>query len=170
VTKNGGATYKTVMRNVFAGIVILAAVMALAARPPATVAASPRAPAFLVTLAARTAAGNCDKHPTRARYVRTTRQASEALFGERVDSDQRVYLVLLRGKFVAVYARGVYRARDEFPRGTVITFTVDAETHDILDFGIGRGAPRLAWLGRVHDFTAELRAAPKRASPPLCSG
>jgi hypothetical protein len=88
--------------------------------------------------------------------------------GDGVDSDPSVYLVLLRGDFVAYYARGIYRARDAFPRGTAITFTVDAATHGILDFGIGRRAPDLARLGEVHDFTAELRAAPESPPPPVC--
>jgi hypothetical protein len=177
------------MRYATAGIVTVVAVVlvagALIARPsgsaPTRTTSPPpppsppaethaRAPAFLVTLAARMAAGNCDKHPSAASYVRTTRQTAEAMSGDRVDSDQRVYLVLLRGKFVAYYAHGIYRSRSDFPRGTVITFTVDAETHDSLDFGIGSGAPDLAQLGKVHDFTDELRTAPEAPVPPVCSG
>jgi hypothetical protein len=179
------------MRFATAGIVTVVAVVlvagALIARPggsaPTRTTSPPpppppsppaekhaRAPAFLVTLAARMAAENCDKHPTAASYVRTTRQAAEAMSGDGVDSDPPVYLVLLRGDFVDYYAHGPYRTRTDFPRGTVITFTVDAATHDSLDFGIGSGAPDLAQLGKVHDFTDELHAAPEATVPPVCSG
>jgi hypothetical protein len=102
--------------------------------------------------------------------VRTTRQAAEAVSGDGVDSDPPVYFVLLRGKFVDYYAHGIYRTRDAFPRGTAITFTIDAATHGILDFGIGSRAPDLAQLGEVHDFTAELQAAPEATPPIVCRG
>jgi hypothetical protein len=138
--------------------------------PPSTTLAHSGAPAFVVRLATREAAGNCDLHPDGASYVRTTRQAAEEVSGAEVDSDQPVYLVLLRGTFVDYDAHGIYRARDAFPRGTEITFTVDAATHDTLDFGIGRRAPDLAQLGTVHDFTADLLSAPAGPTPPLCNG
>jgi hypothetical protein len=128
------------------------------------------APDFLVALTARVAAGNCDARPVGAKYVRTTRQAAETIAsGDRVDSDTPVYLVLLRGDFVDYYAHGIYRTRDAFPRGTAITFTVDAETRKILDFGIGTRSPHLARLGPVHGFTAEVRRrAADLPSPPVC--
>jgi hypothetical protein len=128
------------------------------------------APAFLVALAARTASNNCDAQSTAASYVRTTRQAAESLSGDGVDSDEPVYLVQLRGDFVDYYAHGIYRTRDAFPRGPVITFTVDVATRGILDFGIGGPAPDLAQLGEVHDFIAELRDEPQTPVPAVCSG
>jgi hypothetical protein len=163
------------MRYVYAGLVTAVAAGVLVAGAPGEhpsrgIKTNSTTPAFLLELAARTATNNCDSHPIGASYVRTTRQRAEAMSGDGVDSDQPVYLVLLRGDFVDYYARGIYRARDAFPRGTVITFTVDAETHGILDFGIGGRAPDLAQLGDVHDFTTELRAAPELPSPPVCAG
>lgn len=144
-------------------------------RTEATVAASatvpdprPQAPAFLVALAAREAAGNCDSHPDSAVYLRTTRQTAEAMAGDGVDSDQPVYLVQLRGHFVDYGAHGIYRRRDDFPRGTAVTFNVDARTHGILDFGIGGPAAGLPQLGEVHDFTAELIVVPTWPLPKLC--
>jgi hypothetical protein len=179
------------MRYASAGIVTVVALAVLIAGAPAarpgesarghlvraTISPPPTAPsdaksptpAFLVALAARTATNNCDSDPAGASYVRTTRQAAETMAsGDGVDSDQPVYLVLLRGDFVDYYAYGIYRTSDAFPRGTAIAFTVDTETHGILDFGIGGEAPNLTRLGDVHDFTAELRAAPESPSPPIC--
>src|SRR6266511_6462538 len=99
-------------------------------------------PAWVVSLAARVAAGNCDPHPSVARYVRTHRQAGA---GDRVDSDQPVLLVVLRGRFVHHYFYGPPGAKP--PRGTAVDFTVDLKTHEILDFGIGSRSPRLSRLG-----------------------
>jgi hypothetical protein len=102
-------------------------------------------------------------------YVRTTRQAAEKVAsGDWVDSDQPVYLVLLRGNFVDYYAHGLYRTRDDFPRGRVITFTVD-ESHGILDFGIGDKEPELSKLGAVHDFLGDLQAVVV-PPPDVCAG
>ena len=175
MTAQGGATYESVMRYVYAVLVTVVVVAVLVAGAPAAhpskrIKTKSTTPAFLVQLTARTATNTCDSHPTGASYVRTTRQKAEAMSGDGVDSDPPVYLVLLRGDFVDYYAHGIYRTRDAFPRGTVITFTVDAETHGILDFGIGGRAPDLTQLGSVHDFTAELRAVPELPSPPVCAG
>ena len=127
-------------------------------------------PSFLVSRAARTAAGNCDPAPTEAVYVHTTRQAAEtAASGDKVDSDEQAYLLLLRGDFVDYYAHGMYRTRADYPRGTVITLTVD-DNGAPLDFGIGDKAPDLAQLGTVHDLLAELRSAPSGTVPAVCSG
>jgi hypothetical protein len=128
-------------------------------------AAGPRSsPAWVVSLAARVAAGNCDPHPSVARYVRTHRQAGAG--GDRVDSDQPVLLVVLRGRFVHHYFYGPPGAKP--PRGTAIDFTVDLKTHKILDFGIGSRSPQLSRLGVVHDFLDELHAAPTAPRPAVC--
>jgi hypothetical protein len=165
------------MRYAAAGVVAFLASITgvLAARPggaspPSSTPAgtTSRTPPFLVSLTARTAANNCDAQPDGASYVWTTRQKAEAMSGDGVDSNQPVYLVLLRGDFVDYYAHGIYRTRDAFPRGTAITFTVDAAKRGILDFGIGSQEPDLAQLGTVHDFLGELRAAPAIPSPPVC--
>ena len=137
---------------------------------PSPAAAEPHAPAWLVALAAHEAAGNCDAHPAAASYVRTTRQAAEdAASGDRVDSDQPVYLVTLGGQFVDYYAHGLYRTRADFPRGSVITFTV-GDDHGVLDFGIGDAAVHLERLGAAHDLLPDLGAAAEQPSPPACSG
>jgi len=124
VTAPACATYEQVMRYVFAGFVTLAFAAliagALAARPGGSARprassppprrpddTKPRAPSFLVELAARTATNNCDAHPTGASYARTMRRAAEAMAGDGVDSDPPVYLVLLRGRFVDYGARGI---------------------------------------------------------------
>jgi hypothetical protein len=86
-----------------------------------------------------------DARPDSAEFVYTTRQAAVGLDGEKVDSDQPVYLVVLHGHFVYKYARGIGPP----PTGTVLTLTIDAATGDSLDLGLGNGPSGASRLGPV---------------------
>ena len=93
--------------------------------------------------------------PSRSSYVLTTRQAAASLASGNtaaVDTDQPVYFVVLEAppgqSFVYSKARGRRGARP--PRGTQITFTVDAATGSPLDFGISDRAVNPAALGPTY--------------------
>ena len=111
-------------------------------------------PIPVYVLARYQAAANGDRHPTAVEWVRTTRQL--AVFSQsrdRVDSPSRpVYFVVLHGHFVdrnAYYIGGAAEA----PRGTVMSFTIDRKTGQVLDFALGRRSPDYAKLGRPHRFS-----------------
>ena len=93
-------------------------------------------PARLALAAQWMAADAGDPSPTRAEYVLTTRaKANRVDNGESVNlPDQPVYYVVMHGNFVAKNAY-VPPGRPA-PRGTIVGFTVDAETYDVLDFSI----------------------------------
>lgn len=104
---------------------------------------------WLSSLASRVGEQDGDTHPAGGWYVRTTRQtAMDATDAGTVDSDEAVYLVVLRGHFIHSMYYGP--AGSHAPRGTVVTFTVDPITREILDYGISDTAPDLASLGNVH--------------------
>ena len=106
-------------------------------------------PAWLSEIAAWVAAADGDNQPSSAQYVETTRRAAARIVsGSWVDSDQDVYLVMLRGNFV--HNRHPYGVPP--PRGTVATFTADRITQGIYDFSLGDRVPDLSALGQIHDL------------------
>jgi hypothetical protein len=114
-------------------------------------------PVFVV--ARRQAALNGDPHPNRADWVMTTRQqAVSSQSRDRVDSGQRpVYFVVLQGHFVdrnAYYlGRGKKGSSTNAPRGTVLTFTIDRKSGEVLDFALGNSSPNYSKIGPPHRFT-----------------
>ena len=69
------------------------------------------------------------------------------MFGQ----DNPVYLVLLRGTFVKRNYYGPVRQQGPLT-GSVVTFTIDKNTHRILDFSIGEKPYDLSSLGQVVSF------------------
>jgi hypothetical protein len=110
-----------------------------------------RVPIAVYALARYQAAANGDGHPTALRWVKTTRQrAVSSQSGDRVDSPRRpVYFVVLHGRFVdknAYYLGAAARA----PKGTVLSFTIDRRSTQVLDFALGNRNPNYSKLGRPH--------------------
>lgn len=80
--------------------------------------------------------------------VLTTRQQANALASQAtVNSDQAVYLVQLQGQFTALQASVPYG--HQLPVGHYLTFTVDADTGAVLDWGVSENSSNLAALGPV---------------------
>ena len=73
-----------------------------------------------------------------AEVILTTRE--HAAGGDIVNSDQSVYEIVMRGKFVCESCSRPSSAHA--PRGTVAVLTVDRETFQVTDFGISDRAPR----------------------------
>ncbi len=73
-----------------------------------------------------------------ADVILTTRE--HAAGGDIVDSNQPVYELVMRGKFVCVSCSRPSGAHA--PRGTVAVLTVDRRTFHVTDFGISDRAPR----------------------------
>ena len=96
-----------------------------------------------------------DPQPTYAGYVETTREEAQSFAAATpMEDSQPVYLVELRGKFVA-HGAHVPPGRP-LPVGTVATFTVDVTSGQVLDFGINDLTLDLSRLGTVHDLMDEL--------------
>lgn len=112
-----------------------------------------RVPIPVYVLAVHEAAENGDRHPTSVQWVKTTRQpAVSSQSGDRVGSPHRpVYFVVLHGHFVDRNAYYIGRAADA-PTGSVLSFTIDRRSGQILDFALGNRSPDYAKLGRVHEF------------------
>lgn len=107
----------------------------------------------MVVLAWWEAVTNGDRHPTAVQWVRTTRQlAVSSQSGDRVDSPGRqVYFVVLHGRFVDNNAYFLGSGANA-PRGTVLSFTIDRRSGQILDFALGNRNPDYAKIGRPHRF------------------
>lgn len=116
-------------------------------------------PLPVFVLARRQAASNGDPHPTRADWLKTTRQqAVSSQSSDRVDSGGRpVYFVVLHGHFVdenAYYlGRGKKGSSANAPHGTVLSFTIDVKSGDVLDFALGNSSPNYSKIGTPHRFT-----------------
>lgn len=106
----------------------------------------------LPALLRKVADTNLDPGVQVAQIVRTTRQtANRVAMGGSVDTDQPVFLVVMRGSFVATKARVPYDEPD--PTGSVIALVVDAASGKIWDFGLGNKMPALETLGAVQTLT-----------------
>lgn len=107
-----------------------------------------QAKSSVARIAAGLAAANGENAPRSTQYTATRRQDAEGLTSQaRVDSDQPVYLVTMRGDFVGDTAK-VPRGRAR-PTGTVLSATIDPATGRILDWSITDSAPALSRLGPV---------------------
>ncbi len=113
------------------------------------------APAWLVAQAQRMAANNRDPAPTAAAYCLTTRRKVFDAMGEpgqpATVTDVPVYLVVLTGHFAAQNAS--YPPGASAPLGTTLTYSVDAGSHSILDFGVGNGPIDTKAVGPMTSFT-----------------
>jgi hypothetical protein len=111
-------------------------------------------PRAVYALARFQAAANGDPRPTAMQWVKTTRRlAVSSQSSARVDSPTRtVYFVVLHGHFVdknAYYLGSAAKA----PKGTVLSFTIDRRSGQVLDFALARRSPDYSRLGRVHRFS-----------------
>ncbi len=132
------------------------ALTAATAREPLTASGrfrGVRVPMLVYVLALHEAADNGDRHPTSVQWVKTTRQpAVSSQSRDRVGSPHRpVYFVVLHGHFIDRNAYYIGRAAGA-PRGSVLSFTIDRRSGQILDFALGNHNPDYAKLGRAHQF------------------
>ncbi|MFC4908143.1 hypothetical protein [Actinomadura gamaensis] len=84
----------------------------------------------------RTAAANAgERIPSGLSYVRTTRQRAAAATGSRVNSDESVYVVQMRGNFTA--PRHPVPGKSGRPvTGHALTLVIDAATGQVTDWGL----------------------------------
>lgn len=117
-------------------------------------------PRVVLDLARLQAVANGDRHPTFAQWFKTTRQlAVSSQSSDRVHSGRRpVYFVVLDGRFVdrnAYYlGRGKKGGSAAAPRGTILSFTIDRKTGQILDLALAPGNDRPSYrkVGQPHTF------------------
>lgn len=102
---------------------------------------------------ARQIAREMGDHPvTKVVYVATRRlAANRAAGGDIVDSNELVYLVAVRGRFIDFRASPPFGAA--LPRGTVLTLVLTRSGLRVTDLGVGDRWPKLAGLGPVHVIT-----------------
>lgn len=119
----------------------------LPGRPPGTLAKSAPTSDEVKSLAVRFASQAGEKNPTSMEMVSTKRAAAQAhVKGGKVDSDQGVYLVQVRGGFTG---HMVPRPKGApAPKGDAITLTIDAATGELTDWSLGK-ASDLAKLGKI---------------------
>jgi hypothetical protein len=101
----------------------------------------------LALLASRLAADAEEHSPQVAHYVRGSRRAvNRADNGDQIKlPDQSVYYVVVHGNFVAKNA--FVPPGSPPPTGTVMAFTVDPETYDVLDYSLSDKPRDLARFG-----------------------
>ncbi len=107
-------------------------------------------PAYVAKIAERLAKDHGDATPTSAMAVSTTRGPAEQVVvaGAGVGSPgTRVWLVVLHGHFQDPGAS--LPSGDPIPTGSIISFTINKQSHHIMDFGIGDRSPNLLSLGQV---------------------
>ncbi|MEU4578915.1 hypothetical protein [Nonomuraea sp. NPDC023979] len=116
--------------------------------PPGTLAAKAPSMSDVKQLALDVAKQNGDESPEAVELVATKRSAAQAhLKAGRVDSDQDVYLVQVKGAFVG---HAVPRPKGHAaPKGDTLTVTVDAKTGQVTDWSLGASRNDLAKLGAV---------------------
>ena len=139
----------------------------LSAPPPDAGGAWPTPPAWLRERALWYAHNDQDPHPLWAAWGRmTTKQAATAVGltsnDPSVDDNTEVYLVVLRGRFIDEHASRPSGAAA--PRGGWLAFTVDADTGQPRDYGIGDAPPPRPVLDRLHPlFLRELWGSAARS-------
>jgi hypothetical protein len=93
-------------------------------------------------VARRIARGMGDRSPGQIVWVATRRQAANRIAGgDIVDSNQPVYLVAVRGRFVDRMASVPPGA--SAPRGTVLTLVLNRGHLQVLDLGVGNQWPHM---------------------------
>lgn len=130
---------------------VAASYLAAAAR-----SAGPSAPlANVAALASRLAVLDRDAHGLSGVWFTTTRQlAVSSQSTDRVEGPStRVFFVVLHGHFVAkkpLFAgRRAGGGAAVAPTGTILTFTIDSKSGDILDVTLGNRSPDAAALGEA---------------------
>ena len=113
-----------------------------------------RVPIPVYVLARNLAATDGDLHPRVVQWVKTRRQIAVASqSSDRVDSPGRkVYFVVVHGHFVDKNAYYLGAARNA-PAGSVLSFTIDLRSGQILDFALGNKSPDYSKTGRPHRFS-----------------
>jgi hypothetical protein len=102
-------------------------------------------PAWVVQEAQRMAAANGDPTPSSVQWMLTDANTAAAAVGlEEGDPDQRVYLLVLEGRFTATMSHPP--AGEEFPEGSILAFTIDPSTQEVLDWNLSDTAVDLAGL------------------------
>ncbi|MGZ4125516.1 MAG: hypothetical protein ACXVQU_08185 [Actinomycetota bacterium] len=110
-----------------------------------SVPGSHMAPTWLSDEAATMAAANGDASPSSAQWVLTDADTAAPAVGlENGDPGLEVYLVVMRGDFIAYQAKAPAGA--SLPRGTVMTFTADASSRTITDWGVSDVVPQIPGL------------------------
>jgi hypothetical protein len=147
---------RTRMRRLVAALTLA---ITLAGCPAALAAPAPQLPghppSFVVAQVRASIARAKDRHPITAQFVLTRRQAAnEVVSGASVNSNQPVYLVVVKGSFTV--ARPGPTASG-FMRVPVLTYVFDARTGRETDGGFGRLFPDLSRLGTVHNLMPYLR-------------
>lgn len=104
----------------------------------------------LVASVRKVAAMLGESNPTRLRYVNTTRHAGNAALGASVSTDQPVYQLQAVGNFTLPSQR--VRSGKVGARGTNLNITVDAESGQVLDWGISEKSVDLTDLGLITDI------------------
>lgn len=145
----------------FAAVRVLFAVLALAASfgalPEAGASASHPAPPprFLVSHVRGWIARSHSARPVKAWFVLTRREpANEVLSGASVNSNQPVYVVVIKGAFTVPRPGPAAQGSMHV---SVLNSVIDARTGRETDGGLGRSMPDLARLGKVRDLLPYLR-------------
>jgi hypothetical protein len=99
-----------------------------------------------VAMRLATAMGDDDPDSGRA-YATTRKTANLAAAQAEVDSDQPVYLIVLRGDFVAVGGPKLPPGNVPDATGHILRLVWDPATNMTTDFGIGDNEPNTAKLG-----------------------
>jgi hypothetical protein len=135
--------------------VALVALIVAASFSPTAKSANPTAPAWLSALDQRVATANNGSSPASAEYALTNEGTASSAVGLNSayvsNPSQAVYLVVLTGSFTDENAR--VPVGQPAPTGTAITFTADANTQDIQDFGLLKSAPDTAAVGAMNALT-----------------
>ena len=97
-----------------------------------------------------------DPHPVAARFVLTRREvANETLNGDGVNSNQRVYAVVVEGWFTVDRPGPNTSGRMHVP---VVYYILDSRTGRETDGGFRRAMPNLSKLGATHDLLPYIRS------------
>lgn len=107
---------------------------------------SPEQKQFLRELARKVALANGGSAPQSGQVIATTRGAANAIdTGATVDTNQDVFMVTLRGRFVAAFSP--HPKTGEKLKGTVLSFIYDPAAAQITDISVGPVHPDLTALG-----------------------
>lgn len=91
------------------------------------------------------ASANGEPKPSEITFIKTTRRKANQALGSAVVDDADVYLVQVTGNFVA--HRAHVPAGSALPTGSSMTLTVDANTGQILDWGVTKEPQDISTLG-----------------------
>jgi hypothetical protein len=148
-------TLKSVRWNWVIAVVVVTGVGGIASadlghaaciRPQSLELPCPAQKQVLVSHAVSFAALNGESHPTSGLLVATTRRAFNGLFGSKeINSDVKVYVVVLHGNFVGHMASRPYRAKA--PVGRVLAVVYDVTSNEVSGWTLARSLPGITRLG-----------------------